>query len=525
MFLKRFQIREFARAALLHYVPGLARITEEDLQAESAARAAVIDLRHGVDFAEGHFPGSLNIALASREFVLCVGFFLSRVKHEVLNAKNHEREAEIIARAGEKGAITVATNMAGRGVDIILGGDTPKNDDGTSNTASKEYKSWQKKHDEVLSLGGLYIIGTERHESRRIDNQLRGRAGRQGDPGASRFFVALDDEIMRLFGGDTIANLMTRFNLPEDVPLEHPLVSRAIAQAQVKVEGFHFDSRKHLVEYDDVLNKQREIVYSMRRKVLEAKPETSDLKGEVKEKIDDTIETVVMLQSEAMMHGGDGSDEKLAQDFNLIIPFDPESQKQLVVQLEQRTEPAEKTDYLKSIANDIYEAREKQHGPEAARQIEQYALLTVIDMLWMNHLDAIENLRQGIGLRGYGQRDPLVEYKNEAYKMFETLLAGIDDEVVHRIYKIQIHNHPPQEQPIQNIRTNDAEILAGVAAPKQIKGPKVPKGSPSFAPSGASAGKEGKDTKNADVVDKKKLGRNDPCWCGSGKKFKKCHGK
>jgi len=193
------------------------------------------------------------------------------IKHEVLNAKNHEREAEIIALAGEKDAVTVATNMAGRGVDIILGGDTPKNEDGTANSNSKEYIAWEKKHNEVLSLGGLYIIGTERHESRRIDNQLRGRSGRQGDPGASRFFVALDDDIMRLFGGDKIANLMTRFNLPEDTPLEHPLVSRAIEQAQIKVEGFYFDNRKHVVEYDDVLNKQREIIYQKRRQILEAR--------------------------------------------------------------------------------------------------------------------------------------------------------------------------------------------------------------------------------------------------------------
>lgn len=200
------------------------------------------------------------------------------VKHEILNAKNHEREAEIIAKAGEKGAVTVATNMAGRGVDIILGGESPKNEDGTDKKSTKEWEVWEKQHKEIVELGGLYVIGTERHESRRIDNQLRGRSGRQGDPGKSQFFVALDDEIMRLFGGDTISGLMTRFNMPEDVPLSHPLVSRAIEQAQVKVEGYNFDIRKHLVEYDDVLNKQREIIYSRRQNILRS-GEKPQIKG------------------------------------------------------------------------------------------------------------------------------------------------------------------------------------------------------------------------------------------------------
>lgn len=427
------------------------------------------------------------------------------VQHEVLNAKNHEREAEIIARAGEKGAITVATNMAGRGVDIILGGDTPKNEDGTTNTDSKEYKAWKKKHDDMLSLGGLFIIGTERHESRRIDNQLRGRAGRQGDPGTSQFFVALDDDIMRLFGGDTIANLMTRFNLPEDVPLTHPLVSRAIEQAQIKVEGYNFDMRKHLVEYDDVLNKQREIVYRMRRNVLETKPEDATLKEDIKEKIGGVITNLIAMQSEAASHGEDPSNEKLVQEFNTIIPFDEASQKQLLVQLEQQKDTTEKVTFLQQIASDVYDQREKQFTPVLSRQVEQFVLQSVIDQLWQSHLDAIENLRQGINLRGYGQRDPLVEYKNEGYRMFEQLIQSIDDEVVHRIYKIQVqHTHPPQAEPPQHMHTNAAEIQQGVAPPK--------------------VSKEKKETKGTEETnEKKKLGRNDLCWCGSGKKFKKCH--
>ncbi len=395
------------------------------------------------------------------------------IKHEVLNAKNHEREAEIISLAGMKGAVTVATNMAGRGVDIILGGEKKNTDDPNL---------WEKKHTEVMRLGGLYVIGTERHESRRIDNQLRGRSGRQGDPGASCFYVGLDDDIMRLFGGDTIAGLMTRFNMPEDVPLAHPIVSRAIEQAQVKVEGFNFDIRKHLVDYDDVLNKQREIIYDMRRKVLESETEIS-LRDDIKEKIQKAIIALVIEDSPI---------QKIIAEFATILPFDELSQKQLVAQLEQQQDSEERQKFLTTIAFDIYDKREEQVGRDIMRQIERFVMLSVIDNLWTDHLDAIENLRQGIGLRGYGQRDPLVEYKNEAFAMFEQLMHAIDDEVVHRIYKIQVQQAPTsQPSPQVVVNTPPSEVSK---------------------------------TKNQESGDeKKKLGRNDPCYCGSGKKYKKCH--
>ncbi len=393
------------------------------------------------------------------------------IRHEILNAKNHEQEARIISRAGEKGAVTVATNMAGRGVDIILGGENPK----------------PKEHDEVARLGGLYVIGTERHESRRIDNQLRGRSGRQGDPGESRFFVALDDEIMRLFGGETISNVMTKFNMPEDVPLQHMIVSRAIEQAQTKVEGFNFDIRKHLVDYDDVLNKQREIIYKRRRAILENK---ESLEDKIIEKINSTIASIVNAH---MVQVDDGKlvDEKIVDDFTTIIPFDDLSKKQLVKQLEAAAVMEQKINFLTNIARDLYEQRKKQLGREMMRQIERYVILSVTDTLWMDHLDAVENLRGGIGLRGYGQRDPLVEYKNEAYTMFEQLINTIDDEIVHRVYKIQ------------------------VAMPSQIRAD--PK-----ADSRENQRQSVPQSANIDTS-KKKLGRNDPCYCGSGKKYKKCH--
>lgn len=413
------------------------------------------------------------------------------IKHEVLNAKNHLREAEIIALAGVKGAVTVATNMAGRGVDIILGGDSPKHEDGTSRVNTPEWKEWERRHREVLDLGGLYIIGTERHESRRIDNQLRGRSGRQGDPGTSQFFVALDDDIMRLFGGETIANLMTRFNMPEDMPLSHSLVTRAIEQAQIKVEGFNFDIRKHLVEYDDVLNKQREIIYSRRKKMLFG----MDDEGEMLTKIQSALENLVMMQ---MSTANDvGLNEKIVADFVTIVPFDENSQKQLTIQLEQKENPTEKSAFLFDVATGIYRQRVEQFGKEVAMQIDTFVSLSVVDAMWMDHLDAIENLRQGINLRGYGQRDPLVEYKNEAFKMFEQLIASIDDGIVHRIFRVQVqapqpqHLHVMENTPISEISTDT----------KHIHGT----------------------TQTASATHKEKLGRNDPCWCGSGKKYKKCH--
>ena len=431
------------------------------------------------------------------------------IPHRVLNAKNHEKEAEIIARAGEKGAVTVATNMAGRGVDIILGGDAPKNDDGSVKAGTKEYEKWEKAHQEVLDVGGLFIIGTERHESRRIDNQLRGRAGRQGDPGTSQFFVSLDDEIMRLFGGDTIAGLMTRFNMPEDVPLSHPLVSRAIEQAQVKVEGFNFDIRKHLVDYDDVLNKQREIIYTKRRLVLLAEIDSSELHEDIEEKLVSTIADIVMAQTATTYENG-SINESIVKEFVTIIPFDEVSQQQLVQQLEQLHEVNEKTDFLTSIVKDLYKKRQEDLGKELSSQIEHFVYLSVIDTFWMDHLDAIENLRQGINLRGYGQRDPLVEYKNEAFQMFEKLIHAIDDEVTHRIFKVQVQPTSMPTTPHIHISTNTpaSEVSKSI-------------GGKSVGSSRLSEMNSGSQTKS--TSDHKKLGRNDPCWCGSGKKYKRCH--
>lgn len=426
------------------------------------------------------------------------------IKHEVLNAKNHMREALIIKDAGRRGAVTVATNMAGRGVDIILGGQPPsefetryQSKDGKKQF-EKEQKAWQKEHDDVIELGGLYVIGTEKHESRRIDNQLRGRSGRQGDPGKSVFIISLEDDLMRIFGGDQIAGLMTRFNFPEDQPLTHSLVTRVITQAQVKVEGFNFESRKYTVEYDDVLNKQREIVYGMRHELLEGTDHEPFIVERLNNAIDASIEMQYIIQGEEM-------NQDILKDFVNIIPLDPHSQKHILEQIESREEKDEKKEFLRTLASDIFKKRENDLGKEIANQLIKAVSLQVIDNLWMNHLTAMEDLRIGIRLQAFSQKDPLVEYKNQAFALFEKLINGIDDGIVTRIFKVQIVTEQPTvdisaastNQPAEEIGEDNAK--AKVEKVKQKK------------------------TKETETGEAKKLGRNDPCWCGSGKKYKKCH--
>jgi len=403
------------------------------------------------------------------------------IPHNVLNAKAHEKEAKILAEAGHKKAVTVATNMAGRGVDIVLGG----------SKEGREKKSWEKEHEEVVRLGGLHVVGTERHESRRIDNQLRGRSGRQGDPGSSRFFISLDDDVMRLFGGEQIANLMGMLRIPEDQPIEHGLVSKAIQQAQVKVEGFNFDMRKRVVEYDDVMNKQREIIYGKREKILRADGEKNlELKEQIQEKMNQYLANLVNTYSPEGLEKVEV--EQIINNFCEVLPLDGGSQSRLKDQIEKVKTPQEINDFLQKILTEAYESREKQVGLELMREIEKFVWLQSIDRLWIDHLDAMDNLREGVGLRGYGQQDPLVEYKKEAYTSFEKLMGMIEEEVIKRLFRIQVAQPPPQYRNIQtNVDTKDKMGLK---------------------PS----------TKN-------KPGRNDPCPCGkidpkTGKpiKYKKC---
>jgi preprotein translocase subunit SecA len=421
-----------------------------------------------------------------------------RVSHQVLNAKHHEREAAIIAQAGRPKAVTIATNMAGRGVDILLGG----NPAGLVEEALREkgYKpaeaspevretvlheieaQVERDREFVLEQGGLHIVGTERHESRRIDNQLRGRSGRQGDPGSSRFYVALDDDLMRRFGGSRIAGLMDRLGLEEDVPLEHGLVTRSIENAQEKVEAYNFDIRKHVVEYDDVMNRQREVLYNERRLVLNQDSQRPLIMGWLEEELS-------ALAAEHL--SGESGEERDWEGFRKAVSTIFPLPDDFDFGRSGLTHEAIVSSLIE-LADGIYDERERefeaQFGPGAMRQIERSYILQVIDRHWTQHLTAIDDLREGIGLRAYGQRDPLVEYKREAHEMWESLLDLIHQQVVHNIFHVQVA--VPVRRPQQTFTNRD--------------------------------GADGAQRKPRTST---KIGRNEPCPCGSGRKYKKCHGR
>ncbi|HJZ05650.1 preprotein translocase subunit SecA [Candidatus Amesbacteria bacterium RIFCSPHIGHO2_01_FULL_48_32] len=433
------------------------------------------------------------------------------IPHQLLNAKNHEKEAQIISEAGRHGAVTIATNIAGRGVDIILGGTPPLNPKfvlGQDKLTDKQYEkalaTWKKAHDEVVSLGGLYVIGTERHESRRIDNQLRGRSGRQGDPGASRFYLALDDDIMRIFGGDQVAKIMGFLKIPENEPIEHGMVSRAIEQAQVKVEGFNFDARKSVVEYDDVMNKQREIVYGLRHRVLNNEITDSELISKLTSQLNNVVNMYAprgIVESEVL---------PISHALAEIVPFDDDSKHNLSGEFSRLGTAEAISTLIGQIISDAITRHKSLVGEDAWKEIVKFAYLSSIDTLWIDHLDAVDDLRSGIGLRSYGQRDPLVEYKSEAFSMFERLLTQIDTEFGKRLFRIQVGSAPPTK-PFGEVG--------------QATETKPEMALPSAAPADTSAFMSAFSNLQKGSVknEHKKLGRNDPCWCGSGKKYKKCH--
>jgi preprotein translocase subunit SecA len=436
-----------------------------------------------------------------------------RVPHEVLNAKNNEREAEIVAMAGQKGAITIATNLAGRGTDIRLG-------------------------EGVSELGGLHVIGTERHESRRIDNQLRGRSGRQGDPGSSQFYVALDDDLMRLFGGDKIAGLMEKFNLPEDVPIENSLISRSIESAQVKVEGHNFDIRKHVVEYDDVINRQREIIYARRRSILDSLDrlkravegqvnDENQLPDDVVFNVEEYIERVMaesalsIVASHTQESGIDG--QGIVAELQAILPEGS------VIDWPDTDDAGVAQDRVTELLQQALSARRQQLGENHFALVAHLLTLSVIDRLWMDHIDVIDDLRTGIGLQAYGQRDPLVEFKNQAFKLFERLMGDMDYETIHQLFKVELVQPPvmPTVQEVkQELQTGSvtATLQADALTPQSEIGPEehLTQAEVSAATPPAAVMVNGR-THAQPVIDKSKLGRNDLCWCGSGKKYKNCH--
>ncbi len=404
------------------------------------------------------------------------------IAHELLNAKNHEREAQIIAKAGEPGAVTLATNMAGRGVDIILGGRAGEGED---------TKFWQAKHNQVIKAGGLHILGTERHEARRIDDQLRGRSGRQGDPGSSQFFVSLEDDLMRIFAPERIKRMMEILKVPEDQPIENKMISRAIESAQAKIEGFNFDIRKHVLEYDDVMNKQRETIYRKRRELLEP----GNLKEQVQEMVAQEISKIISFHAPGEFRDN-WNYEEIYENLNTIFPVPIEARQGMK---DAKTKD-DLIDYLVGLANVAYEQKEKEINEQNMRQLEKAVFLRNIDMLWMDHLDEMEHLRDSVRLRAYGQKDPLVEYKNEGHSLFQRLLGAIQSNFVGMIYRVALTAPAAQSAP--------AAVFNQPPMGNQNIGRSVQPGKSPAKP-----------------------GRNDPCPCGAkhpdGRpiKYKHCHGK
>ncbi|OIO06483.1 preprotein translocase subunit SecA [Candidatus Falkowbacteria bacterium CG_4_10_14_0_2_um_filter_36_22] len=469
------------------------------------------------------------------------------LRPQVLNAKNHLKEAQIITQAGKIGSITIATNMAGRGVDIMLGGNKPSE-------KSAEYKQWLEEHNRVKELGGLHVIGTERHESRRIDNQLRGRSGRQGDQGSSQFYVSTEDDLMRIFGGDRMKSLMATLKMPEDMPIENKIISKSIESAQKKVEGNNFDIRKHLVEYDDVLNKHRDAIYKKRRQILKIAggenykfeiinpKQIQNSKFKIQNSLSDIIIRMVEAEIEQVVSFhtvaekiNDWDLNEIKQVMSTIFPIEESLDKSLkgfVSEPDKLDKVKARTaiiEYLADLAKKSYKnlAKKAEAGGINWAEIAKAILIRSIDTLWVEHLEAMTVMRQGIGLRGYGQRDPLVEYKKEAYGLYNELNNLINKEVVYSIYKVgQIREF---------IAPNIADRAKDFIAPAKT----MEKGSGSFsgfkqALSGNESGTLGQKKETNERMDLvhekvkdasgKKVGRNDPCPCGSGKKFKKCHG-
>ncbi len=445
-----------------------------------------------------------------------------KVEHNVLNAKYHEREAEIVAQAGRKGSVTIATNMAGRGTDILLGGNPDfmareflKKEEIDPDEATEE--QWEKafamakriveeEHQEVVDLGGLHIIGTERHESRRIDNQLRGRAGRQGDPGSSRFFLSLEDDLMRIFAGDKVKALMQRLGMEKGVAIESKMVSKRIAAAQKSVEGRNFEARKHLLEYDDVMNKQRETIYGLRRQLMEEPDQREYLLGDPPSAgvAYDLLSDLTRQYLNPDVSQDDWDVENYKLQIKTIYDFDADRE-QLDIPNMTTQEVIDKTWERLKVK---YEAKEQQIGPEAMRTYERILMLNIIDAQWKDHLLSLDHLKQGIGLVGYGQKDPLVEYKKQSFDLFQEMLDRIDTSTIRSLFNLQVVSEQDPERLQQRRR------MAARPAALKFTGPNQ---------GAAPAGEENGKVKTV-VRDQPKVGRNEPCPCGSGKKYKKCHG-
>jgi len=440
----------------------------------------------------------------------------ANLPHEVLNAKQHAREAEIVAQAGRPKAITIATNMAGRGTDIVLGGVIEPTilklrEDQAVAAAEKELKigklraDWQLLHDEVIASGGLHIVGTERHESRRIDNQLRGRAGRQGDPGSSRFYLSLEDPLLRIFGGERLGGIMQRLKMPEGEPIEHPIVNRSIAKAQTRVESRNFDIRKQLLEYDDVANDQRRVIYQQRNELLESTDIADTIRNMISGLIDEWVKRYVPPESVEEQWDIPGLEAALASEFQMHAPVAE------WVKSDSEINETGIRDRLNEGALAQYAAKEAQVGPELMRQFERSLMLQTLDQHWRDHLANLDHLRQGIHLRGYAQKNPKQEYKRESFELFSEMLDRVKHDVVKVVLTVQVRT-PEDVQAVEeapamtNVKYQHADYDAALAS-EPDGGAVAAVAAPPFVRAGT------------------KVGRNDPCPCGSGRKYKQCHGR
>ena len=474
------------------------------------------------EIAEEHEQGRpVLVGTISVEVSEMLGNLLKRrgIKHNVLNAKFHEKEAEIVAQAGRSGAVTIATNMAGRGTDILLGGNPEvlaaellhKQGTNVLEASPEEYEAalaeaeriCAEDKERVLAAGGLHIVGTERHEARRIDNQLRGRAGRQGDPGSSRFYLSLEDDLMKRFANDRVQGIMRTLGFTDDVALESKMVSKTIEGAQTRVEGYNFDMRKHVVEYDDVINRQRETIYRERDRILRSE----NLGPTMEAMLDDEVAALV-AEHTAGDHPDEWNLDGLRTQITTMVPSLTDAD--LGVLGEARDQAA-LTDELTELVRDRYERKRTEAGDPQIGVLERLVLLRVIDTLWVEHLTAVDDMRRGIGLRAYSQREPLNEFKIEAYRMFDELKSTIRHDVTHTIFRVSLQQQPVQQRPMARNVTEGRAAVEGTQ-PVQASG-----GAGNGQGNGGGVAREPARTGP-------KVGRNEPCWCGSGKKYKKCHG-
>ena len=426
------------------------------------------------------------------------------IKHNVLNAKFHANEAAIVAQAGYPAAVTIATNMAGRGTDIVLGGswqaEVAALENPTAEQIEKIKADWQVRHDAVLAAGGLHIIGTERHESRRIDNQMRGRSGRQGDAGSSRFYLSMEDALMRIFASDRVSGMMRKLGMKPGEAIEHPWVTKAIANAQRKVESRNFDIRKQLLEYDDVANDQRRAIYSQRNELLDVSDVSETINSIREDVFKATIDAYIPPQSLEEMWDIPGLQERLKNDFDLDLP--------IAEWLDKEPELHEETLRERILAQsiEVYQRKEEVVGAEMMRHFEKGVMLQTLDSLWKEHLAAMDYLRQGIHLRGYAQKDPKQEYKRESFSMFAAMLESLKYEVISTLSKVQVRM-PEEVEELEQQRRMEAERLAQMQ--------QLSHQDDDSAAAAALAAQTGE----------RKVGRNEPCPCGSGKKYKQCHGR